>query len=82
MILYRVYIFGIFVCMRKTRTNVVLNDDLIAKIMKLSEEKTKREVIENALHERLRILKRKKLAAMRGKVRWEGDLNQMRSGKF
>ncbi|WKZ59594.1 MAG: type II toxin-antitoxin system VapB family antitoxin [Cyclobacteriaceae bacterium] len=68
--------------MKKTRTNVVLDDDLIAEIMKLSEEKTKREVIENALHERLRILKRKKLAALRGKVKWEGDLDQMRRGRF
>lgn len=76
------YNFGIFVCMKKTRTNVVLDDDLIAEIMKLSEEKTKREVIENALHERLRILKRKKLAALRGKVKWEGDLDQMRRGRF
>ncbi len=50
--------------------------------MKLSEERTKREVIENALHERLRILKRKKLAALRGKVKWEGDLDKMRRGRF
>jgi Arc/MetJ family transcription regulator len=68
--------------MKKTRTNVVLNDDLIAEIMKLSEERTKREVIENALHERLRILKRKKLAALHGKVKWEGDLDKMRRGRF
>lgn len=76
------YNFDIFVCMKRTRTNVVLNDDLIAEIMKLSEERTKREVIENALHERLRILKRKKLAALRGKVKWEGDLDKMRRGRF
>ena len=50
--------------------------------MKLSAEKSKLEVFENALHERLRILKRKKLAAMRGKVKWEGDLDQMRRSRF
>lgn len=55
---------------------------LVQEIMKLSAEKSKLEVFENALHERLRILKRKKLAAMRGKVKWEGDLDQMRRSRF
>jgi len=68
--------------MKKTRTNIVLNDDLIKEIMKFSEEKTKREVVEMALQEHLRMLKRRKLASLRGKINWEGDLNQMRKGRF
>lgn len=50
--------------------------------MKFSEEKTKREVVEVALQERLRMLKRRKLASLKGKINWEGDLNQMRKGRF
>jgi len=29
----------------------------------------------------LRILKRRKLASLRGKINWEGDLNEMRTDK-
>ena len=67
--------------MKKVRTNIVLDDDLIKEIMKFSDERTKREVVEVALHEHLRMLKRKKLASLRGKIKWEGNLEQMRRGR-
>ena len=73
-----VYDFAIFVCMKTTRTNIELNDQLIADILKFGESKTKREVVERALQDHLRLLKRKKLASLRGKINWEGDLNNMR----
>ncbi len=65
----------------KTRTNIVLNDQLIADIIKFGEAKTKREAVENALKDHLRLLKRKKLASLRGKINWEGNLNEMRIDK-
>lgn len=76
-----VYNLDIFVCMKTTRTNIVLNDQLIAEIIKFGEAKTKREAVENALKDHLRILRRKKLASMRGKINWQGDLNEMRTDK-
>ncbi len=79
--LYDVYGFFIFVCMKTTRTNIVINNDLIDQILKFGESKTKREVVEKALEDHLRILRRKKLASLRGKINWEGNLEEMRKSK-
>jgi Arc/MetJ family transcription regulator len=68
--------------MKTTRTNIVLRDDLLKDIMRLSEAKTKREAVENALKMHVQWLKRQKLASLRGKIEWEGDLMEMRKGKF
>ncbi len=67
--------------MKTTRTNIVLNNQLISDILKFGDAKTKREAVENALHDHLRILKRRKLASMRGKINWEGNLSEMRTIK-
>jgi len=67
--------------MKTTRTNIVLRDDLLKDIMRLSEAKTKREAVENALEMYVQWLKRQKLASLRGKIEWEGDLTKMRKGK-
>lgn len=75
------YTFTIFVCMKTTRTNIVLRDDLLKDIMRLGEAKTKREAVENALEMYVQWLKRQKLANLRGKIEWEGDLMKMRKGK-
>jgi Arc/MetJ family transcription regulator len=66
--------------MKTTRTNIVLRDDLLKDIMRLSEAKTKREAVENALEMHVQWLKRQKLASLRGKIEWEGDLMEMRKG--
>jgi Arc/MetJ family transcription regulator len=76
-----VYNFAKFVCMKNTRTNIVLRDDLIEQIMRFGESKTKREVVEKALEDHLRLLRRKKLASLRGKINWEGNLDEMRKSK-
>lgn len=67
--------------MKTTRTNIVLRDDLLKDIMRLGEAKTKREAVENALEMYVQWLKRQKLANLRGKIEWEGDLMKMRKGK-
>lgn len=76
------YVFGIFVCMKTTRTNIVLRDDLIKDIMRFGEVKTKREAVEKALSLYANWLKRQKLRSLRGKVKWEGDLMKMREGRL
>ena len=76
------YDFSIFVCMKTTRTNIVLRDDLVKEIMKFGEIKTKREAVDKALELYANWLKRQKLRSLRGKVQWEGDLMEMRKGRF
>jgi Arc/MetJ family transcription regulator len=60
------------------RTNIEIDDSLIDKAIKLSHAKSKKEVVNLALKEFVATLKRKELLHLRGKVKWEGDLNLMR----
>ena len=61
------------------RTNIYLEEELIRECRKLSDLKTKREIVNSALKEYVRLLKRKKMLEYEGKVEWEGNLDQMRS---
>lgn len=64
------------------RTNIDIDDKLIKDTLKVTGLKTKREVVELGLETLLRIKRQEKLAkALRGKVRWEGDLEDMRLDK-
>ena len=61
------------------RTNVEINDKLIEEAIGLSKVKTKKEVIDIALKNYVNQMKRKSMAELFGKVKWEGDLNEMRT---
>jgi Arc/MetJ family transcription regulator len=61
------------------RTNIYLEEELISECRKLSDLKTKREIVNSALKEYVRLLKRKKMLEFEGKVEWEGNLDEMRS---
>ncbi len=63
------------------RTNIELNQELIEEIMKLTAISTKKEVVHRALEEYLRKLKLSELADLAGKIEWEGDLEEMRTGR-
>jgi Arc/MetJ family transcription regulator len=60
------------------RTNVVLDDRLVAEAKKLAGEKTARETIDLALREFVARRKRRDILAWEGKVHWEGDLDRIR----
>ena len=61
------------------RTNIDIDDELMDKALELSGAPTKRAVVEEAL--RLLIATRRQggLRKVRGKVKWEGDLDAMRT---
>jgi Arc/MetJ family transcription regulator len=61
------------------RTNIDINEDLLGKVLQLSKAKTKKEAIDQALQNYLRVLSQKELLKLKGKVKWEGDLDEMRS---
>ena len=60
------------------RTNIVIDDDLIAEVLKLTGLKTKREAVEQGLQTLLRLKKQEQIRKYRGKLRWSGDLDSMR----
>lgn len=63
------------------RTNIVLNEQLVRQGLKLSGCKSKRELVDLALRELLKTAKRRELLALRGQVRWEGDLDRLRRAR-
>ena len=62
------------------RTNVVVDDELIERAMKLYGLKTKREAIDLALRRLVGRGTREGILALQGSG-WEGDLLEMRRGK-
>lgn len=63
------------------RTNIELDAELVNEAMKLTQMKTEKALVNYALKELVRKAKRKHLLAFEGKVRWEGNLNEMRKGR-
>jgi Arc/MetJ family transcription regulator len=65
-----------------TRTNIILDDNIVEEAKELTSFKTKREVIDFALRELIKQLRRKKLLTMRHKGMWQGDLSRWRKRRF
>ncbi|MDQ2721015.1 MAG: type II toxin-antitoxin system VapB family antitoxin [Bacteroidota bacterium] len=62
------------------RTNIDIDDKLMKKAFKISKLKSKKELVNHALEELIRLNKRKKMLSLFGKVKWEGNLDEMRRG--
>ena len=60
------------------RTNIVIDDDLMNEAMSLSKLKTKKAVVETGLKLLVQIKKQEQLKSLRGKLKWDGDLETMR----
>ena len=63
------------------RTNIVIDDELMSQVMKLTGLRTKREAVELGLKALLRLKKQESIRNYRGKLNWEGDLDDMRTDK-
>ena len=63
------------------RTNVVLDDDLVAKCRKETGINTIRALIDHALRELLRHRRQRKVLELKGKVGWDGNLEAWRRGR-
>jgi Arc/MetJ family transcription regulator len=63
------------------RITIDIDDGLIAKAMRAAGTSTKKEVVREALELLVRVRENEyKIRQRRGKVRWEGDLDEMRRG--
>ena len=60
------------------RTNVVIEDDLMEEALKVSGLKTKREAVEEGLRLLVQTRRQKRIKRLRGKLKWEGSLDDMR----
>ena len=60
------------------RTNIVIDDRLMADTLRTTGLKTKREAVELGLRTLLRLGKQADMRRFRGNLAWEGDLDAMR----
>jgi Arc/MetJ family transcription regulator len=63
------------------RTNIVIDDKLMADALKASGCSTKKEAVEQGLKLLVRRSQQQDIRKLRGRVKWEGDLDEMRGGK-
>lgn len=60
------------------RTNIEIDDDLMAPALKAGGFKTKKATVEEGLRLLVRTRMQGRLRALRGKLRWEGALDERR----
>ena len=63
------------------RTNIIIDDDLMEQALKASGLQTKKDVVEEGLKLLVRRKKQQEIRKLRGKLHWEGDLDEMRGKK-
>jgi Arc/MetJ family transcription regulator len=64
------------------RTNVVIDETLMAEAMRYTGLHTKKAVIEEALRTLVRLRSQERIRRLRGQLHWEGDLDALRAGRF
>lgn len=61
------------------RTNIVIDDELMDEALKISQTKTKREVVELGLKALIQLRKQAGIKQFKGKLKWQGELKGMRA---
>lgn len=60
------------------RTNIVIDEQLMAAALKVSGARTKKEAVELGLRTLIQLGKQGEIKRLRGNIAWEGDLEAMR----
>ncbi|HFD32786.1 MAG TPA: type II toxin-antitoxin system VapB family antitoxin [Gammaproteobacteria bacterium] len=60
------------------RTNIVIDDNLINEAIKLTNIKTKKGVVDQALKLLVQVKRQESIRELKGKLKWEGNLSEMR----
>lgn len=63
------------------RTNIVIDDQLMEEALKVTGLPTKRAVVEEALQLLIKVRKQTGIRRLKGKVKWEGNLDETRTGR-
>jgi Arc/MetJ family transcription regulator len=63
------------------RTNIVIDDQLMAEALKITGLETKKQAVEEGLKALIRLKKQAGIRSLRGKLKWDGDLDDMRTDK-
>lgn len=60
-------------------TTVVIDDELMMQAQKVTGLQNKREVVEEALRTLIQLHQQTQVRHLRGKLKWESDLDEMRN---
>lgn len=63
------------------RTNIDIDDDLLAEAQRIAGTSTKKDTVHVALRELVRRKARRSVLDLKGTVDWQGDLDQSRRGR-
>jgi Arc/MetJ family transcription regulator len=63
------------------RTNIEIDDALMAEAQRASGQSTKKQTVEQALRLMVRLRRQREVDAAFGKYRWRGDLARSRKGR-
>ena len=63
------------------RTNIVIDEELMKRVLKLTGLRTKREAVDLGLRTVLRLRQQQEIRRFRGRLHWEGDLEAMRTDR-
>ena len=63
------------------RTNIEIDDQLMEEAMRRAKTKTKRETVEEALRLLIRVNRQTGIRKFRGKIHWEGNLDELRASR-
>jgi len=64
------------------RTNIDLDNRLVSEGLRVFKCKSKRELVHLALKELLKSARRKEILKLRGQVKWEADLDELRRSRL
>ncbi len=64
------------------RTNIEIDDQLVHQAMRSSGARTKKAAVEAGLRLLVQTHSQTAIRKFRGKVKWEGDLNESRQGRL
>jgi Arc/MetJ family transcription regulator len=68
-----------FIDTHQMRTNITIDDDLMAAAMQATGAKSKKETVELGLQTLIRLYRQQKIRDFKGKLQWDGDLDEMRT---
>jgi Arc/MetJ family transcription regulator len=63
------------------RTNIEIDDQLMKHAMRSARTRTKRATVETALRLMIRLKRQEGIKQLRGKIKWEGNLEESRTGR-
>ena len=67
---------------RSMKTNIEVREDTLKEIILMSKAKNMKTAIDLSIKSYLKFLAQQQLLKLKGKIQWEGDLDEMRRSKY